>query len=58
MQDVEKNEREAVIPAKLYDQDGVLQPFHMTASVENQHFAEWLRVHDRYTPQSSERKHQ
>lgn len=38
------------LPARIYDQEGNLQPFPIKDTPENRLFAEWLRVHDRYTP--------
>ena len=43
-------EREAIVTAKIYDQQGNLQPFNMKDTPDNRHFAEFLRIHDRYTP--------
>ena len=33
----------------IYDQEGKRQPFPMADTPFNRAFAEWLRVHDRYT---------
>lgn len=38
-----------MIEARIYDQEGNLQPFNMSESRSNALFAEFLRVHDRYT---------
>lgn len=38
------------IEAKVYDQDGVFQPIKIQNSKAGELFAEWLRIHDRYTP--------
>ena len=38
------------IDARIYDQQGNLQPFPMRDCADNRHFAAWLRQHDRYTP--------
>lgn len=42
------------IEAWIYDQEGQLQPFRMKDTPFNRAFAEWLRVHDRYTPRHNE----
>jgi hypothetical protein len=44
------------IQAKIYDQEGKLQPFPMKNTPDNQHFAEYLRIHDRYTTSNQENK--
>lgn len=44
------------IDAVIYDQEGVLQPIRMVDTPENRLFAEWLRIHDRYTPRNEHRK--
>jgi hypothetical protein len=38
------------IEAWIYDQEGNRQPFLMADTQFNRDFAEWLRIHDRYTP--------
>ena len=40
------------IKARIYDQEGNLQPIVVTCP----HFAEWLRVHDRYTVHKPEQQ--
>lgn len=47
-----------MITAQIYDQEGVLQSFTMKGTRSNQKFAEWLRVHDRYTPRLTEDEEQ
>lgn len=44
------SEREQIVEARIYDQEGNLQPFNMKDTPDNRHFAEFLRIHDRYTP--------
>jgi hypothetical protein len=44
------------IEVKIYDQEGKLLPFPMKDTPDNQHFAEYLRIHDRYTTSSQENK--
>lgn len=39
-----------MIDAWIYDQEGKRQPFPMADTPFNRAFAEWLRIHDRYTP--------
>ena len=44
------DEQKPVIEANIYDLECMLQPFPMKDTPFNRAFAEWLRVHDRYTP--------
>jgi len=50
------SEREQIVEARIYDQEGNLQPFNMEDTPDNRHFAEFLRIHDRYTPRGDHRQ--
>jgi len=43
-----------MIDAWIYDQEGNCQPFPMKDTPMNRAFAEWLRVHDRYTSKATQ----
>lgn len=38
-----------LIHARIYDQEGQLQPLLLKDITDNQHFVAWLQAHDRYT---------
>jgi hypothetical protein len=42
-----------MVEARIYDQEGNLQPFPMKDTPFNRQFSRWLREHDRYTPTPS-----